>query len=159
MLDRPWQLQALAEKGKASSGVSLHTQSLALVYDPELENPKGGERTPRRDPALRRAALSFYADMSDMRCDPAVLCPPIPDLLWHQEGTGSFHATRAAVGSCLAQEASLKLQGAAQSDASSRVAWPMCMPCSSRLSLLRTRGLAGHSWHRPGPAQGLCSAS
>ena len=63
--------------------MSLHARSLALVYDPELENPKDGERTPRRDPALRRAALSFYADMSDMRCDPALL-----GTSWHQEGTG-----------------------------------------------------------------------
>ncbi|CAL5227271.1 g10202 [Coccomyxa viridis] len=60
----PPMFHALAEKAKESSGLSLHAQSLALVYDPELENPKDGERTPRRDPALRRAALSFYADMA-----------------------------------------------------------------------------------------------
>ena len=70
-LNRPWRLQALAEKVREGSRESLHAQSLALVYDPELENPTDGERTPRRDPALRHAALSFYADMSDMRWGPA----------------------------------------------------------------------------------------
>ena len=60
-------LQALAEKSGEGSGLSLHAHSLARVYDPELENPEAGERTPRMDTALRRASLSFYADMSDMR--------------------------------------------------------------------------------------------
>ena len=48
--------------------MSLHAQGLPLVYDPELENPSSADRTPRKDPALRRASLNFYADMSDMRC-------------------------------------------------------------------------------------------
>ncbi len=61
-------MQALAVKVPGSPGVSLHAQGLALVYDPELENPSSADRTPRKDPALRRASLSFYADMSDMRC-------------------------------------------------------------------------------------------
>lgn len=62
-----WDVQGQAEKGKEPPAVRLHAQSQALVYDPELENPHGAERTPRIDPALRRASLSFYADMSDMR--------------------------------------------------------------------------------------------
>ena len=66
--------------------MSLHAQSLALVYDPELENPKDGERTPRRDPALRRAALSFYADMSDMRCETQHICMCITSLACHSLG-------------------------------------------------------------------------
>ena len=60
-------MQRLAENGQAAPAVSLHACSLAHVYDPDLENPDKGERTPRIDPALRRASLSFYADMSDMR--------------------------------------------------------------------------------------------
>ena len=62
-----WDVQGQAEKGKEASAVRLHAQSQALVYDPELENPQGAERTPNIDHALRRASLSFYADMSDMR--------------------------------------------------------------------------------------------
>ena len=62
-----WDAQGPVEKGKETSAVRLHAQSQALVYDPELENPQGAERTPRIDHAPRRASLSFYADMSDMR--------------------------------------------------------------------------------------------
>ena len=60
-------MQRLAENGEASTGVSLHARSFAHVYNPDLENPDKAERTTRIDPALRRASISFYADMSDMR--------------------------------------------------------------------------------------------
>ena len=75
-----WALGACVQRGLLGAGGSLEQQDpqargLARVYDPTLEGGDRAPRQPRRDPALRLAALPFNADMSDMRL--AVGLPPL----------------------------------------------------------------------------------
>ena len=87
-------MQRLVDNSKAAPGASLHTRSLAHVYDPDLEDPDKGERTPRIDHAIRRASLSFYTDMSDMRCFPGpcqITNLHSTDPFMHQQNCFGYH--------------------------------------------------------------------